>query len=112
MSKGKGKGHLLKDLNRTLELSKELIEAGTSLMDRFQPAKPLHGGSFLSESAPPKLTPYEVMGLPKDATENQLRARYRELAKLYHADKGSGSDAMMKRVNRAMEEIKKEKKWR
>ena len=106
MSKGKGKGHLLKDLNRTLELSKELIEAGTSFIDRLQPAKPLPDSSSISESA------YEVMGLPEDATENQFRARYRELAKLYHADKGSGSDAMMKRVNRAMEEIKKEKGWK
>ena len=111
MSKVK-KRNLLKDLNRTLELSKELIEAGTSLMDRFQPAKPLPGGSSIRESAPPKLTPYEVMGLPEDATENQFRARYRELAKLYHADKGSGSDAMMKRVNQAMEEIMEEKGWK
>ena len=111
MSKGKSKRNILTDLNRTLELSKELLEAGASFIDRIQPAKPPPGGSPPSAPAPTKLTPYEFMGLPPDRSRRDFNKRYRELSSLYHPDKGSGSDAMMKRLNEYWDEIKKEKGW-
>ena len=34
--------------------------------------------------------PYEVLGLPSDATEDEIRRRYRTLAMQYHPDRQRG----------------------
>lgn len=36
--------------------------------------------------------PYEILGLGRDASPNEIKARYRVLAKLYHPDKGALSE--------------------
>jgi DnaJ-domain-containing protein 1 len=38
-----------------------------------------------------------VLGLPPDATRQQIKRRYRELAKKYHPDRG-GDQAEMRRI--------------
>jgi curved DNA-binding protein CbpA len=30
--------------------------------------------------------PYEILGVPRSATKDQIKAKYRELAKKYHPD--------------------------
>ncbi len=35
--------------------------------------------------------PYEILGLPRNATMDQVKARYRELVKKYHPDKHQGN---------------------
>lgn len=53
-----------------------------------------------------KLDYYEVLGLEKTATQEKIKARYRELAKQFHPDKNPGNqeaETKFKQVNDAYE---------
>ena len=47
-----------------------------------------------------------VLGLPPDATRQQIKRRYRELAKKYHPDRG-GDQQELRRIIAAYELLKK-----
>jgi curved DNA-binding protein CbpA len=49
------------------------------------------------------LDPYSVLGVPRGATDQQLRDAYRRLAKQHHPDLHPGAEAAerMRRVNEA-----------
>jgi hypothetical protein len=77
-----------------------------------------HGGAVVLERAFTGFTAlpapgakrayWEVMGLSHDATYDQVRARYRELASQHHPDKG-GSPEKMAELNQAMAEAEEAK---
>jgi molecular chaperone DnaJ len=49
-------------------------------------------------------SPYEVLGVPSTATDDQIKAAYRKLAKQYHPDLNGGSataETRMKEINEA-----------
>ena len=48
--------------------------------------------------------PYKVLGVPYDATDEQIKTAYRELAKRYHPDNNQGSP-MQELAEQKMEEI-------
>lgn len=53
--------------------------------------------------------PYKVLGLPRDATDEQVKQAYRRLAKKYHPDMNPGdanAAKMMNDINAAYEQIK------
>ena len=60
--------------------------------------------------------PYEVLGVSPSASESEIKAAYRELAKKYHPDKYTDSpladvaEEKMKEVNEAYDEIMNAKK--
>ena len=55
--------------------------------------------------------PYSILGVSKDATDEEIKAAYRDLVRKYHPDKYAGSDLAdlaeekMKEVNAAYDEI-------
>lgn len=70
------------------------------------------GGGF--SSAP--VSPYEILGLPRTASDAEIRARYRELIAKYHPDKFAGmndpeftrlAEQKFQQVQGAYEELKR-----
>ena len=59
--------------------------------------------------------PYSILGVSKDASDDEIKKAYRDLVRKYHPDKYSGSDLAdlaeekMKEVNAAYEEIEAER---
>ncbi len=59
--------------------------------------------------------PYEVLGIGRDATDDQIRSAYRELVKKYHPDKYQGNpladlaEEKLREVNEAYEQIMNER---
>ena len=51
------------------------------------------------------MDPYVVLGLPKDATVDQVKMRRKQLAQVYHPDREGGNLDAMKLVNNAADEI-------
>jgi len=53
---------------------------------------------------------YAVLGLTPNAPLEQVKTHYRNLAMVFHSDKGAMNDEAMKLLNRAYERITKERK--
>lgn len=59
--------------------------------------------------------PYSVLGVPKGATQDEIKKAFRKLAMQYHPDKNKGdtkSEAKFKEVTAAYEVLGDEKKRR
>lgn len=54
--------------------------------------------------------PYEVLGVPPDASMKEINNRYRQLAKVFHPDMQNGDATAMKRLNEAYDKVCREKK--
>jgi DnaJ family protein A protein 2 len=57
------------------------------------------------------MNPYDVLGVPKDATEDDIKKAYRKLAKTEHPDKG-GNENRFKEINEAYETLSDPQKRR
>ncbi|MBA7465028.1 Co-chaperone protein DjlA [subsurface metagenome] len=60
------------------------------------------------QSDMPLADAYSVLGLPATASPEEVKRNYRNLAVIFHPDRG-GYDEAMKLLNRAYQRIKKEK---
>ena len=74
----------------------------------FDPSK-LPG--MMSQQA--RFDPYQVLGLDKSATDEEVKHRYRELVNILHQDKSktSGTNFLFQMVMAAFELIKKMRGW-
>lgn len=55
--------------------------------------------------------PYILFGLSPSATEEEFKKRYKDLMRIYHPDKGASDDTMVKLLNQAWEDIRRQKGW-
>lgn len=53
---------------------------------------------------------YDILGVKKTATADEIKKAYRKLAHKYHPDKGEGNDAKFKEVNEAYQVLSNEEK--
>lgn len=51
------------------------------------------------------LCPYEVLGISRQATDEEVKRRYKQLSKVWHPDLQGGDEEAMKRLNTAYKEI-------
>ena len=93
----------------------QIIEAADKFFNQgAEPRQlPPHQSYFhvIPPPEPAPISPYELFGLGRDATEEAFKQRYRDLMKIYHPDTGTQNDAMAKRLNVAWTAIKKERGW-
>ncbi|MBA7681053.1 hypothetical protein ES703_89381 [subsurface metagenome] len=62
------------------------------------------------EPAMPLADAYAILGLKPDAPLEDVKKHYRQLAMVFHSDRGGMNDEAMKLLNRAFERITKGKK--
>lgn len=57
----------------------------------------------------PATDPFEVLGLPPSATKEEIRARQKQLAAIFHPDKGGGewAERKLQEINAAVDEALK-----
>ncbi|MBI3627329.1 MAG: molecular chaperone DnaJ [Candidatus Sungbacteria bacterium] len=53
---------------------------------------------------------YTTLGIPKNATQDEIKKAYRKLAHQYHPDKGNGNDEKFKQINEAYQVLGDEAK--
>src|SRR6478609_8719120 len=58
----------------------------------------------------PKRDYYEVLGVSKNASDDEIKKSFRRLAIQYHPDKEGGNEEKFKEVNEAYEVLKDDKK--
>ena len=91
-------GKTLQDLVRESARPRELPAGQKKSLAEAEPDMPLDWA-------------YSVLGLKPDASLDDVKRNYRNLARLFHSDKGTAmNDEAMKLINRAYERISKGRK--
>ena len=96
---------LIDQINDGLRLGVDFLDRANELAERLS-ARRQYPPPQEGPVQPPALTPFDILGIPEDTSAKEIKARYRELARLYHPDSSRASDVMMKRINGAYEELK------
>ena len=85
---------------RAIELTVEALRG----LDRWG-AKQMVDAAFAGFAAlPAPRKPWEILDVPEDASEDDIKAAHRWAARLVHPDRG-GDDAQMAEINRARDEM-------
>ena len=116
MAKRKKKANTLSTLLDFIDAADVILEKITgknmpTWLKEFQQPKELPSGQPASpqqQPAMPLVDAYAVLGLPPTATLEQVKRNYKNLAVIFHPDKGGYSEAM-KLLNQAFERICREK---
>ena len=108
MPRTKRKKSVISEINQGLELGVELIRTVESIIASVRAPRE----SLTAEPPQLELSPYETLGVPTSAGEKEVKHRYRELMRMFHSDRGSGSDSMAKKINESYAAIKRERGWR
>lgn len=71
-----------------------------AFFDRY--AESLEEGRYAPSPPDPD---HQLFDLPQDATAEQIRRRYRELALAFHPDRGEGDNELMQEINLAYQRL-------
>ena len=65
-------------------------------------------------AAQPSFDPYMILGLTKDCSDEEVKRRFRELARILHPDTSrcQGTEFLFMLVNLSCEQIAKERRWK
>ncbi|XP_065058168.1 dnaJ homolog subfamily A member 3, mitochondrial-like isoform X1 [Rhopilema esculentum] len=66
------------------------------LLQKIYPLNQILASSFQTSAVNSKKSYYDVLGVPKNATQKDIKAAYYELAKKYHPDTNKGKEAESK----------------
>ena len=55
---------------------------------------------------------YDILGVSKNATQDEIKKAFRTLSKKYHPDKNGGDDTKFKEINEAYSTLSDEQKRR
>ena len=74
-----------------------------------QRPRELPGGEGAASQQPNMALPdaYAILGLSQTASLEEVKKRYRDLARLFHPDRPGGYEGAMKLLNRAYEQIQR-----
>jgi len=118
MAKRGGKSKGLDDLSEVLNSYVNVVNAaferftGKSVaawLEEFRqrPQELPPGGEVSSSDTMSLVNAYSILGLTPNASLAQVKTHYRNLANVFHSDKGAMNDEAMKLLNRAYERITK-----
>jgi DnaJ-class molecular chaperone len=62
----------------------------------------------------PSFDPYMILGLTRDCTDEEVKRRFRELARILHPDTSrcQGTEFLFMLVNLSYEQIAKDRRWK
>jgi len=104
------KGGALSTLLELLDMADATIETvtGKGIASWFKTFQEQGRIEQPTQLPPPQVSPndpYIVLGLPHDASVDDIKQRYRALAMIFHPDRKGGNTEAMKRLNHAFREI-------
>ena len=89
--------------NKWIRMGQDLLEYLDRVVKQFGPTLP---------ALEMKMDYWEVLGMPRNSKQTDLKTRWLQLMQVYHPDRCGGHGEMAAKINEAYQEICREKGWK